>query len=274
MAVRVKIARATAEIDELFQLRHRVFVEEEGYLRPRPDGRIADRFDAYPTTANLVALVADRLVGALRVVEHSEAGMPTDEFYDFRTHLSAGFARVCSGSMFCVERARRDTPRLVFGLLGMAYHWARYHGMTHMLGAVNPDIESFFIRAGGRRIAKPVRNEELGLGAVPMLFGLNELPGGYPAFLERQCSAPYLESFDRVFLERGQLLRHTGETSRIAYVVLDGRVSVERRIRGPQRPRRVAEFARGQLCRAADLPPAAQLRALSQCDLMTLRLET
>jgi len=272
MGVRIKIARTIREIDELFRLRHRVFVEEEGYFVPRPEVRVADRFDAYPTTTNLVALVDGRVVGAVRVVAHSEAGLPTDEFFDSRQLVPDGIAGLCSGSMLCVERGQRETPRLVFALLGMAYHWARCNGMTHMLGAVNPDVESFFIRAGGRRIAEPVRNVDLGLAAVPMVIDLDELPGGFPAFLEHQRSAPYPENFDREFLEQGQILSRASETARFAYLVLDGRVAVERRMHG-HRGRRVAELIRGQLCQDSDLRDAVEVRALSRCDLMALELE-
>src|SRR5262249_7293735 len=48
MTLRVRVAQTTAELDAVFRLRHQVFVEEEGYMPPRPDRRIADRFDAYP----------------------------------------------------------------------------------------------------------------------------------------------------------------------------------------------------------------------------------
>ena len=60
VTVRIRLARTTDELDQVFALRHRVMVDEEGYMPAQPDGRLADRFDAYPTTANVIALVDGR----------------------------------------------------------------------------------------------------------------------------------------------------------------------------------------------------------------------
>jgi hypothetical protein len=51
MAVRIRLAETTADLDALLRLRHRVFVDDKGYFPAQPDGRVGDRFDAYPTTA-------------------------------------------------------------------------------------------------------------------------------------------------------------------------------------------------------------------------------
>lgn len=273
MGVRLKIAATTGELDAIFRVRHRVFVEEEGYFEPRPDGRIADRFDAYPTSANLVAAVDGRIVGALRVVEESDAGSPTDEFFDFRPHLGAQ-ARFSSGSMFCVERAHRRTPRLVFGLVAMAYHWARSRGLDQMVGAVNPDVEAFFKRVGGRQIAAPVWHHELGLGAIPIVIDLHKVPAAFAAFLPHQRPARFPQSFECELLERGQALLCRREPRRAVYVVLDGRVAVERRGSRTNARERVAELGSGDWLSELDIPPSearsTELLALSRAELMIL----
>jgi N-acyl-L-homoserine lactone synthetase len=269
MSVRLKIAATTGEIDAVFRVRHRVFVEEEGYFQPRHDGRIADRFDSYPTTVNLVTAVDGRIVGTLRVVEETEAGSPTDEFFDFRPHL-AGTFRFSSGSMFCVERAHRQTPRLVFALLAMGYHWSLSRGLNRMVGAVNPDVEGLFGRVGAKRIAAPVWKHDVGLGAIPMLIDLDELPRAFAAFLARQRVAPFPDSFERELLEPDEVLRCGGEARHTVYVVLDGHVAIERRGgRG-----RVGELGSGDWLSEVDLSPperrSTRLRALSSAELMIL----
>src|SRR3954454_18070915 len=100
MPFTVHIAHDTDELDALFQLRHRVFADEGEHLAPHADGRLADRFDAYPTTANLVALIDGRVVGGVRAALPSPAGHPTDEFYDFAAHVPAG-AAIGSMSLLC-----------------------------------------------------------------------------------------------------------------------------------------------------------------------------
>jgi N-acyl-L-homoserine lactone synthetase len=268
MSIRVRIASTAKERDALFRLRHRVYVEEEGYFIARPDGRIADRFDPYPTTANLVAVVDGCVVGTVRMAEQSDAGNPTDEFFDFRGHLPD--ARICSGSMLCVTRAYRDAPRLVFSLLGMAYFWAGSRGARFVIGVVNPDVAPFFAKIGARPVAEPVLHPHLGLTGIPVVIDLDHLPGGFPGFLDRQRTASPPETYEREFLEQGQTLRLRAG-GRVTYVVLDGRVAVERRAPRESAPTRVAVLHRGQSWSERMLPadPAAPtIVALTQADLM------
>ena len=131
------LARTTDELDQVFALRHSVLVDEEGYMPAQPDGRLCDRFDAYPTTANVIALVDGRIVGAVRFIERTPAGTSADEFFDFRPFLPPA-ARDVTGGMLVLERAHRATPRLVFAMLGMGYYWAIGRGATHVIAPRTP----------------------------------------------------------------------------------------------------------------------------------------
>src|SRR5260370_7246565 len=87
MTIRVKLAQTTNELDQLFRVRHRVFVEEDGYMPERPGRRIYDHFDAFPTTANVIAIADGRVVGGVRFTEPSSAASPPDAPFDFVPHL-------------------------------------------------------------------------------------------------------------------------------------------------------------------------------------------
>jgi len=272
MSVRVRIATTSAELDALLRLRHRVYVDEEGYFQQQRDGRIVDRFDAYPTTAHITAVVDGRMVGTVRVAEQSQVGNSTDDFFDFRQYLPPQVTKVCTGGMLCVERAYRSTPRLVFALVGMAYFWGLSRGMTHLVAAINPDVEAFFAKAGATRLAPPVRQNELGLDAVPMMIEFDRLPGGYPAFLKHQAIVHFLDSFEREFVEPGETIIRQGERGHAIYVILDGHVAVER-----QRSRgviRVIDLGRGELFGELGLltqrPVTADAVALTAADLMVV----
>jgi len=274
MGVRIGIASTTRELDALFRVRHRVYVEEEAYFPPQPDGRITDRFDAYPTTANLIAIADGRVVGTVRVAEHSDAGNPTDEFFDPWPHLPPGLTGLCSGSMLCVERAYRDTPRLVFSLLGMAYFWGISRGMTHMLGAINPDVEAFFARAGARRLAPPAYHPERGLPAIPMVIELDKLGGAFPSFVRQQQTTHFLDSFEREFLQPGETILRQGDEGHAIYVIVAGRVAIEQRSPRARDHVRIAELNTGDLFGELSLlterPLTADVVTLSAVDLMVL----
>ena len=166
--VRIKIASAAAELDELFQVRHRVFVEQMGYFPPAEDGRLLDRFDAFPTTANIVALHEGRVVGGVRIVEPSPtgAGAPTDALFDFRPHLPEG-AVSGSGSMLVMEEAFRAVPRVTFAMLGMMYYWALCKGLTHITGVAAPHAVELFLGSGYKAVAQPVLHPPSRLPRLP-----------------------------------------------------------------------------------------------------------
>src|SRR5690348_877253 len=88
MTISIRPPRGTSELDAVFALRHRVYVEEERYFARRRGARIADRFDAFPTTLHVLAFVDGVVAGSLRVTEPSCAGHPADEFFDFAPFLS------------------------------------------------------------------------------------------------------------------------------------------------------------------------------------------
>ena len=87
MAFEIIAANTPAHLDGIFQIRHKVYCEEEGYIAPRDNGRLIDRFDTFPTTTNLAVLYEGRVVGGMRLTLDSEIGIPEDDYYDFRRHI-------------------------------------------------------------------------------------------------------------------------------------------------------------------------------------------
>ncbi len=225
MTVRIRLARTTDELDQVFALRHRVLVEEEGYLPAQPDSRLADRFDAYPTTANVIALVDDRVVGAVRLVERTPAGTSADEFFDFRPYLPPD-ARDVAGGMLVLERAHRSTPRLVFAMLGMGYYWAIGRGATHIIAPANPERRAALLRSGYRAVADEFLDEHKALPTLPMILALDDLEDRALAFLRRQRIDHWLRSSERQFHAPGEHVLRRGDAGDAAYVIIDGTVSV------------------------------------------------
>ena len=85
MAIAIKIAETAGERDRALQLRYQVYVDEEERFAERADGRIFDRFDCFPTTGSVLATDMDTGVdvGTLRFAVRTDAGLPSDSFYDF-----------------------------------------------------------------------------------------------------------------------------------------------------------------------------------------------
>lgn len=270
MSIRIKIARTAAEMDAVHRLRHRVFADEEGLFVPRPDGRVADRFDELAATVNLIAVDGDDVVGALRLTEPSPAGLPTDGWFDFSASLpSDGLAG--AGSMLCVDRSHRGSQGVFLGLIGMAHMWVTSRGVSHVVGLFNPAVERIFSWCGGLRVAEPFVHEGLGLPVVAMVIDTGNMAGRINAFVERQSIDHFLRSFEREFVSQGEAIIRAGDAGQTAYVVVNGRVAVTGP--GPGQPA-VVELGPGdifgELAVLTGRARSASVVALTDVDLMVL----
>jgi N-acyl-L-homoserine lactone synthetase len=228
MVTRIKIATTAAELDAVFRLRHKVFVEEERYMQERPDRRIIDRFDAFPTTTNVIAVVDGRVVGSMRITEESDAGTSADTFFDFDRYVPSDTGRVGSASQTCIERAYRKTHGLTFALMGMAYHYAIMRGLTMLKTVINPLIEPLVRKTGWVAVAPKFFHEQYCLHCLPMILDLRKLNDTFLSFIKQQQIEHFLQSFDRQFHRAGDTIIRAGDQGDEAFIVVDGTVSVRR----------------------------------------------
>jgi N-acyl-L-homoserine lactone synthetase len=275
MGVRIKMASTAEELDELFQVRHRVFVREKRYFLPVADGRLLDRYDAFPTTANIVALHEGHVVGGVRIVEPSGCGTPADAFFDFDPHLPLG-ASVGSGSMLVMEEQFRKVPRVTFAMLGMMYYWALCKGLTHITGVAAPDAEPLFLGSGYRPVRPRFFHEATQLWALPVILDIVELNDRFSAFVDRHQFQHFLRSFERQFHQAGEPIILRGEEGTCAYVIIEGRVSVS--VGGDRQTPATGIAVRemgpgevfGELALITSRPRSADVTALTDVDLMVL----
>lgn len=224
MKIRIKVAETATELDQLFRLRHDVFCREQRYMAEQHDGRLVDRFDAFPGIANIVALVDGAVVGGVRVVEAGPLGFPAQDYFDFSSHIPPG-ARLASGSMFAVlPRYRRD--RLPLAITGMSYTWVARRGLTHVAAAVSPLSEQGFLASGFRACAPRYLHAASGLAVRPMLLAMEDLEPRLAAFVEAQQVEPLLDVFERELLKTGDIILAEGEVADAVRVIIEGRVGL------------------------------------------------
>lgn len=268
MSIRVKIASTPEEIDGVFLLRHAVFTNE-GYMQRRPDGRIFDRFDAYPSTANIVACDGDKVVGTVRYMEPSSVGASTDEYFDFRRHLPDG-AQPAIGSYIVLEERYRGAPRVSFAMAAMGFYWAKARGLTHVIGVVNPDRAQGFLDAGFETLAAPIRSERIHRVAVlPVIAELRNLDARFLEFIERHEMNHWLSTFEREFFDAGETLMRLGEHGSCAHVIMEGRVELLDR-HGQQIATAGKGELLGELALITDRPRIATVRALEHTETMVV----
>lgn len=173
MNIKVRFAQTDADLDGIFLLRHRVFVEHEQKIKPTPDGRIVDRFDTFSSSVHFMLLVDNRLVGTVRFTEQSKVGLYANDFFNFKPLLSET-AKIASGSMLCIETEFR-TSEHIRALFQFAYAWSYARNITHVIGAINPEIEEGFLKSGYRALGPIERDTRRNLNFRPVLLDLENL---------------------------------------------------------------------------------------------------
>lgn len=181
--VLIRVAESAEDIDRLFQARHHVFAEVDAYIPVRPDGRLCDRFDAYPTNRNLIAEHDGRIVGGLRFTENSPAGTPCDEFFDFSPYLDPASNHYGSASKLFLEHPYRGS-QIAFTLYGVAYAWCFSRGWTHVIGTANPETVPALMRSGFQPLTEEQFHPHHQLPFVPLVLDLTELAPRLRRFAE------------------------------------------------------------------------------------------
>lgn len=227
MPVRITMARTPAETDAVLKLRHRVFSEEEGLFVPLPDKRVLDRFDAFSTTRNLIAVSENEVVGSLRVTLDSDMGIPADEYYDFRRFLPDD-AIVMNCGMYCVTQPFRGA-RIALSLILMAAYFAVTRNVTHVVAPINPPIAKLVSRVGFRIIDDEQFDEHMGVNFIPVMLDVKELNDFFFRFAENNRLYNFMESYECIFYNNGEYVVREGEAGDSAFVIIEGEVEIRKK---------------------------------------------
>jgi predicted GNAT family N-acyltransferase len=162
------------DFDAIFQARHRVYVTVDGSLQSSPDGRICDRYDQLATTRHIVADVAGRIVGGIRLTTWSNDGLPAFDYFDFRPFLPAAMEKVANGSLIFVDRPFRKSG---VGQSLMMHWYAELLKLrcTHAIGVLNPPLIPWLVGHGFRAVSSALKDQQTGVPFVPIILELAQL---------------------------------------------------------------------------------------------------
>lgn len=224
MPIKITLARSPAETDAVLKLRHKVFSEEEALFPAVADGRVLDRFDAFSTTSNLIAISNGEVIGGMRLTLDSSIGIPADEYYDFRQHLPKDAVVINSG-MYCVTKPFRGA-RIAMGLMLMASYFAITRNVTHVVAPINPTIAKLIQRVGFKPLDGELFEPHLGLNFIPMLLDVRELNDFFYTFAENNRLYNFMESYECVFYDKGEYIVRAGDKGDSAFVIIEGEIEV------------------------------------------------
>ncbi|NLH80130.1 MAG: GNAT family N-acetyltransferase [Phyllobacteriaceae bacterium] len=149
----VDAADRIEEMEQVWRLRHRVFVEEKGWHDlARPDGREIDQFD-HEEAVHLCVMRGARVVAYARLLPTTRGHLLTDVLPELcrlrevpRGEDTMEWTRHCvdpdhRGSTFAMGEAERE---LVLGIV----EWASANGIDHLTAEGHPVWVSRLLRLG------------------------------------------------------------------------------------------------------------------------------
>lgn len=240
MTTLIKVARTARELDQVYWLRHEVYVIEDGKFggQPLPQERISDRFDALPQVANLIAYEHGEPVGTLRINLDTGAGLPPEDHCDFSElrnnppqHTDS--PRFASGSMLAVRedwRRRRDVIQALFKTAaGVLLRW----GASHILASVNHETVSIYHKFGFEATDEPRWIESIGNYVVPMAATYDTIfqwafGGLLKGDLDRFWLDTFADCFERQLLKNGEKLFCEGDEANHSYIIDSGWIAISR----------------------------------------------
>ncbi|MBO1349014.1 MAG: cyclic nucleotide-binding domain-containing protein [Hormoscilla sp. GUM202] len=224
MAIEIIAAKTPAHIDGIFQIRHKVFSEERGFFSPTHDGRLTDRFDAFPGTTNLAVLHEGRVVGGMRLTLDSEVGIPADDYFDFRSHIPKD-SQVMGCGMYCVTKEFR-TSKIALGLMLMASYFGISHGASHVAAPINPDIAKLLKRVGFQALGGEISVPHVSIPLIPLLLDGRDLKDYFMNFARENELYNFLKSYECMFFFQAEQIIRAGDPGNTAFIIVEGEAEV------------------------------------------------
>lgn len=290
MATILKVARSAKELDDVFWLRHEVYVVEDGKFggAPLSHERIVDHFDALPNTANIIAYDDGEPVGTIRVTLDTEIGLPPDDIYPFlefrdRERIEWGKAHdgpavFASAGMLAIRekwRRRRDVLQALMKLAtGVCAGW----DVTHVIASSNHETTKVYEHLGFDAIGEKFWVEEIGNHVVPMFAPFSRpYEWAFSDLLTNNLDSFWLDNFaqhfERVLIAPQETLFNEGDGASHAYILDSGWISITRKDQD-ERELTLATLSRGaifgELALLDDKPRSATAIANTHSELIRL----
>ena len=248
MAIRIKLATSSKELDDVFNLRYKVYVEERGKFdaSSNHNPRIVDHFDAIPGVVNVIAYSGSEAVAALRLNQDLDIGLPAEYYFDFsdiRKSLEKEYQEseggdrkppcLVSGSMLAVHKDWRNRRNVIFSLFktaaGVLHDW----GATHVICSISEDTLSMYGRLGFKTIAESSWNPSVKDRMVPIMASFDQVFEWTFGKIRKSIDHFWLDNlcgqFERILLSPGEVLFEQNDFATHTYAIDEGWVAVSRK---------------------------------------------
>lgn len=174
----VRPATSDHDLESVFALRYRVYVEEYGKPYPEADHErrlLSDEWDAH--SAVLVAERDGRVAGTIRGTLGSAPGFAEAHagvFGHLEEVRTVGWHRVACGSRLVVDAAARGHSRLAVALMVAIYAWAVRQGAVLCLCHTVAPLLSLMEKMGWQRRGEPFVHADSSTLQYPMVLVVSD----------------------------------------------------------------------------------------------------
>lgn len=272
MPIKMRIAETTQEIDSVYLLRHKVFVEQEDILKPRDEKRLYDKFDSFPSSVQMIAQWDNDTIGAFRLSLDDSCGLPADDYFDYRPHVPEG-ARLMHAGMFCVHRDFRG-EKIALGLILMAGYYAMSHNVTHIVAPINPALAVLLRRIGFKKVAEQFHHPHIDYDVLPLMLDIRDVKDYFVDFIKQNQMHDFIMDYQRWFCKADEYIVRAGEKGNEAFIIIDGVAEV--RLPGTGEVLATLEQGEmfGELAIITDENRSADVVAKTEVQMMVMTKET
>ncbi|MBR9912420.1 MAG: cyclic nucleotide-binding domain-containing protein [Gammaproteobacteria bacterium] len=251
MAIRIKVASTARELDDVYRLRHEVYVEEkrrfESSSHLDSGQRITDKFDAMPGVYNIVAYAGDEIIGALRINKDSEVGLPAEQYFDYsalrrRTleeHQQENAAHrgtppcIVGVGMLAISRDWRNRRNVLYSIFKSGIGLIHTLDGTHIICSISAETLSLYGRLGFEQLGGPKWVESVHDHMIPLVANFDTVFQWAFGEISKKVDHFWLDNFcgqfERVLLSPGEVLFEQNDAAEHAYAVDEGLISISRK---------------------------------------------
>ena len=221
--LRIAIANSPTQIEEVLQLRHQVLLASAAAAATERPKRLMDRFDTFPTTTHVTAILERQVIASLRLTFDSAEKTPADEYYAFRANLPED-SKLLSCDLHCVH-PDFHLPQVTAGLLSVASYLAMAEGITHIAAPAAKKIVPILEDMGFQSLLLDGKRSRR---TLPMMLNLQQdLQDPFIQFTEQNELQGIMHSYGCALYEPGEAILRAGTLGNCAFVIADGEVDVK-----------------------------------------------
>lgn len=291
MSIRIKVARTARELNDVYRLRHQVYVEGEGYFKDLPGDVIVDQFDTMPKMANIIAYDEDTQtpVATIRINCDCEILLPSDEVYSFEAYRARiGKQRAAqnlppavmgSAGMLAIAAPWRNRRDVFQGLFKMACDIGRTWETTHIVATVNIKTAGIYKRLNFEILDEKLWIPSIGEHVLPVANDFAPVyQWAFGAFASQsELIKSFAGCFECLLVSAGTQIFAEGKPGHEVYMVGKGLVKISRSDDSSKEDFSLATLGKGEmfgeLSLIDDLPRSASAWAMSNVELIVLSKE-